>query len=125
MTVRMAACRELASDLPALTKLQKHYWVLETSATPTALLFPWFPGPAKRAKEASTKALFTILLDYVEKRRKAPSPSSDAIDLLLGEGMSNDEIIQFVLSVIFAGIINTGINCTQRHPPLISPLSHG
>jgi hypothetical protein len=115
MTVRMAACRELASDLPALTAFQKHYWILEKSATPTALLLPWFPGPAKRAKEASTKALFTTLWDYIEERKKASVPSSDAIDMLLGLGMSNGDIIQFVLAVIFAGVVNTGINCTSPH----------
>jgi sterol 14-demethylase len=111
----MASCRELASDLPALTTFQQHYWILEKSATPTALLFPWFPGPAKRAKEASTKALFTTLWDYIEERKKAPVPSSDAIDLLLGMGINNQDIIQFILGVIFAGVINTGINCTSLH----------
>lgn len=110
MTVRMASCRELASDLHALTELQRHYWILEKSATPTSLLFPWLPSPAKRAKEASTKALFTMLQDYVEERRKAPVPNSDAVDMLLGLGMSHEDIVGFILGVIFAGVINTGIN---------------
>jgi sterol 14-demethylase len=112
----MASCRELASDLPTLTEFQRHYWILEKSATPTALLLPWFPGPAKRAKEASTKALFTILTDYIEKRKKAPVPSSDGIDLLLGQGIDNISIISFVLTVIFAGVVNTGINCKRLTP---------
>jgi cytochrome P450 len=120
MTVRMATCRELASDLSAVARLQKHYWTLEKSATPAALLLPWFPSPARRAKEASTKALYTMLWDYIEERKAASVPSSDAIDVLLGQGLSNDVIIQFILSVIFAGVINTGINGTSRHP-LFSP----
>ena len=111
----MASCRELGSDLTALTKFQKHYWILQKSATPTALLLPWFPGSAKRAKEASTTALFTMLWDYVEERKKSPVPSSDAIDMLLGEGMNNQDIIQFVLSFIFAGVVNTGMNGTSPH----------
>lgn len=110
MTIRLASCSELASDLPALTKFQKHYSILEKSATPTALLFPWFPGPAKRAKEASTKALFETLWYYIEARKKASVSRSDAIDLMLGEGMSNEDIVQFVLAVIFAGVVNTGTN---------------
>jgi sterol 14-demethylase len=123
MTARMASCRELASDLPALTTLQQHYWILEKSATPTALLFPWFPGPAKRARDASTKALFTTLWDYIEERKKAPVPSSDAIDLLLGMGINNQDIIQFILIVIFAGVVNTGINGTSFHPPTTTGLN--
>lgn len=110
MTVRMASCRELASDPVALSELQEHYWILEKSATPTALLLPWFPGSAKRAKEASTTALFTMLWNYVEDRKKAPVPNSDAIDVLLGMGVNNQDIVQFMLGVIFAGVINTGIN---------------
>jgi cytochrome P450 len=113
MTVRMASCRELASDLPALTKLRQHFWILDESSTPTSLLFPWFPSPARRVKQTSTKVLHTMLWNYVEERKKAPLPTSDAIDLLLGEGLSNNEIIQFVLGVIFAGVINTGVNCTS------------
>jgi sterol 14-demethylase len=118
MTVRMASCRELASDLAALTEFQRHYWILEKSATPTALLLPWFPSPAKRARDASTTALFKILWEYVEDRKKASVPSSDAIDMLLGMGVNNQDIIQFVLGVVFAGVINTGINCA------LFPFSH-
>jgi hypothetical protein len=112
MTIRLASCRELASDLPTLTEFQKHYWILEKSATPTALLFPWFPGPAKRAKETSTKALFKTLWGYIEERKTGSPSSSDAIDLMLSQGMSNEDIIQFVLSVIFSGVVNTGTNST-------------
>jgi len=112
MTVRMASCRELASDLTALTKFQNHYWSVEKSATPTALLFPWFPGPARRAKEDSTKALFMTVWGYIEERKKALVPGSDAIDVLLGQELSNEDIIQCVLGAIFGGVVNTGINGT-------------
>ncbi|GLB42444.1 putative cytochrome P450 [Lyophyllum shimeji] len=110
MTVRMATCRDLASDKEALDKLQHDYWVLEKSATPTALLLPWFPSKAKKDKETSTRNLFTQLYGYVEQRRAAEVPSADAIDLLIAEGLGNHEIISFILGTIFAGVVNTGIN---------------
>ncbi|KAF8890286.1 cytochrome P450 [Gymnopilus junonius] len=110
MTVRMATCDELANDVPTMNEMQRLYWVLEKSATPTALLLPWFPGPAKRRKEAATKELFTKLYTVVETRKAAEVPSSDAIDVLLGQGIPTEHIIQFVLAVIFAGVVNTGIN---------------
>jgi cytochrome P450 len=110
MTVRLAFCRELASDLPALTEFQKHYLILEKSATPTALLFPWLPSPAKLAKETSTKALFAILMNIMEERKNTTVTGSEAIDLLLAQGMNTQDVIQFVLSVIFAGVVNTGVN---------------
>jgi len=110
MTVRMATCRELATDLEALNKLQNDYWILEKSATPTALLLPWFPSKAKKNKETATRNLYTTLHGYVENRRSAEVPSADAIDLLLAEGLGNQEIIGFILGTIFAGVVNTGIN---------------
>ena len=94
MTVRMASCAELGADFKAIEEIQGLYWQLEKSATPTALLLPWFPGPAKKRKERVTMALFTKLHDYVELRKNAAVPSSDSIDILLGQGVLTTEIVQ-------------------------------
>ncbi|KAF8816057.1 cytochrome P450 [Phlegmacium glaucopus] len=110
MTVRMATCAELSDNFKAIEEIQALYWTLEKSATPTALLLPWFPGPAKKRKEQATKDLFMKLHEYVDLRRNAAVPSSDAIDVLLAEGLSNVDIVGFVLAVIFAGVLNTGMN---------------
>ncbi|KAF9457598.1 cytochrome P450 [Collybia nuda] len=109
MTVRMATCRELSTDLDAVTRLQGLYWTLEKSATPTSLLLPWFPGPAKRQKEVATKGIYALLDHFVECRRTADVPTSDAIDVLLSQGNDNQNIIAVIVGVIFAGVINTGI----------------
>ena len=129
MTVRMATCREFAQDIQAVDEVHRQFWILEKSATPTRLLLPWFPGPARRRNDAATKELYMTLYTVVEKRRAAETPSSDAIDLLIAEGFENGEIIQvllflcsfskmnelnirlqFILAVIFAGVVNTGLN---------------
>ena len=94
MTVRMASCAELASDFKTIEEIQGLYWQLEKSATPTALLLPWFPGPAKKRKERVTKALFTKLYDFVELRKNATVPSPDTIDVLLGQGVPTTEIVE-------------------------------
>ena len=94
MTVRMASCAELGSDFKAIEEIQELYWQLEKSATPTAQLLPWFPGPAKKRKERVTKALYTKLHDYVDLRKNAAVPSSDSIDVLLGQGAPTTEIVQ-------------------------------
>ncbi|TFK38287.1 cytochrome P450 [Crucibulum laeve] len=109
MTVRMASCDELAKNPEAIRNLQKHYWDLEKSSTATALLLPWFPGSAKKQQARATKGLYTIISDYVEKRRSADVPSSDAVDILLAQGLDNADIVGFILAIIFAGVINTGI----------------
>ena len=91
--------------------------MLEKSATPTALLLPWFPSTGKKNKEIATKSLYTTLNDYVELRKKADVPTLDAIDILLGKGLTTEDTIAIILAIIFAGVVNTGINCT---PPSIS-----
>lgn len=63
----------------------------------------------------SIRAMYATLRNHVEARKKAAVPSSDAIDILLADGVSNNDIIQFILGAIFAGVINIGANCTLSH----------
>ncbi|KDQ52157.1 hypothetical protein JAAARDRAFT_40504 [Jaapia argillacea MUCL 33604] len=110
MTVRMATCQALSSDIPTVKRLYTLYWILEKSATPITLLWPWLPTPTKRGKDKATKDMFDLLDGYVEMRRRADVLGEDALDLLIAEGDSNKAIIQFVMGVTFAGVINTGMN---------------
>jgi sterol 14-demethylase len=77
-----------------------------------SLLVPWFPTPSKFGKLFSIKSMYATLRNHVEERKKAAVPSSDAIDILLADGASTNDIIQFIIGAIFAGVINIGANCT-------------
>ncbi|KIM87727.1 hypothetical protein PILCRDRAFT_62967 [Piloderma croceum F 1598] len=109
MTVHMASCHELAADLGSIQKMKDLYWTLEKSATPASLLFPWFPSTARRNSQQATKDLYNMVSHHVDIRRKAAALNLDAIDLLIADGADNPTIFRFVLGVIFAGVINTGI----------------
>lgn len=74
-------------------EIQRLYLSLEKSCTPAALLLPWFPGPAKRRKDRVTKELYMTLYGYVEQRRSAAVPSSDAFDVLLAQGLPTTEVV--------------------------------
>lgn len=93
MTVRMASCRELSEDREAVSRLAKHFLDIEKNSTTASILLPWLPSSAKQAKKKATMALYTMLLSYVEARRKAPTPSMDSIDLFISEGISNNSIV--------------------------------
>ena len=94
MTVRMASCRELSEDKEAISQLAKNYMEIEKNGTAiTAVLFPWFPSFALRAKKKATTALYNLLLSYVELRRKSSVPNNDPIDLFISQGLSDDAII--------------------------------
>ncbi|KAF8996245.1 cytochrome P450 [Cyathus striatus] len=109
MTLRMTTCNELAKNYDDIHLLQKYYLDLQKNLSPVSLLLPWFPSIAKRKKEISTAGLYTILKKYVDMRRIAESPSSDAIDVLLSKGEAEHEIIGFILSIISAGVFYTGM----------------
>jgi hypothetical protein len=92
MTVRMATCRELCENKEEVKRLGALYDLMEQSATPTALLLPWFPSRARKTKKQATTDLYLKFNDYVEMRRKSV-PSSDAFDVMIAEGCDNAAII--------------------------------
>ena len=101
MTARMATCRDLTKNEADLKKIKKLFMTLQTSATPTSLLLPWFPSPARKAGKEATTELFTMLYTYVETRRNEES-TSDAIDVLIADGETTQNIVGVSLSLIFA-----------------------
>ncbi|KAF8879392.1 cytochrome P450 [Infundibulicybe gibba] len=110
MTLRMATSREATCDANVVRRLMHMYQVLQESATPTALLLPWLPSRAKRDKAMATQELYVMISGFVQQRRDDKVPSSDAIDVLLEQGLDDNMIMGFIMSVIFAGVLNTGIN---------------
>ncbi|KAJ6538899.1 cytochrome P450 [Mycena vulgaris] len=109
LTVRLGGCRELAEDPVALSRMTQLFDNLEKSATPASLLLPWLPSPARKATKENNRALFALIKSFIEIRRAATVRSSDTVDVLLGNGFSTENIVDFILSVIHAGYLNTGM----------------
>ncbi|KAA1475253.1 cytochrome P450 [Dentipellis sp. KUC8613] len=128
-TVRLATSRALAASPHTLQRMQALYWTMERSATPAALLLPsWVPSRARRAKARATRELYELVLRFVERCRErvergtegegeeggegveGEGEGADAIEVLIRNGDSDAAIVGFVLGVIFAGVINTGMN---------------
>jgi hypothetical protein len=92
MTARMATCRDLAKNGVDLKKIQELFLTLQTNATPASLLLPWFPSPARNRVKQATTEFYTMLCTYIETRRHAEL-TSDAIDVLIADGESTQNII--------------------------------
>jgi len=92
MTARVATCHDLTKNEADLKKIGELFMTLQTSATPATLLLPWLPSAAKKATKEATTALFMMLYTYVETRRHMP-PTSDAIDVLIAEGETTQNIV--------------------------------
>ena len=94
MTVRMATCKELSDNAQVVSQLAKNYWDVEKSATPVAILLPWFPSSARKIKIQATRALYNTIFSYVSLRRKSTTPSVDAIDFFISQGVSDSRIVE-------------------------------
>ena len=88
----MIACHDLTKNDADLKKIGELFMTFQTSTTPTSLLLPWFPSPARKAGKEATTELFTILYTYVEIRRHV-EPTSDAIDVLIADGETAQNIV--------------------------------
>ena len=93
MTVRVASCEEISEDREAVSRLAKHYLDIEKNTTAVGILLPWFPSSARKARQKATTALYTMLLPYVNTRRKASVRSMDSIDFFIAQGLSDDVIV--------------------------------
>ncbi|KAG6860948.1 hypothetical protein C0995_005778 [Termitomyces sp. Mi166 len=115
LAVSLTTCRELAEDSNAVSRLFRQYCLIEKTATAFALLFPWFPGMAKKVKEKATKELYDFFSGYVSSRRKVKDEKrgvdvGSAIDGFIDEGDSDDVIIGYILAILVAAGTNTGMN---------------
>ncbi|KAF8872701.1 hypothetical protein BD779DRAFT_1572082 [Infundibulicybe gibba] len=115
MTTRMATCRELTQNMVIVQQLQVLFQTLERSATPMVLLLA--PHTREEAKNAAIQELFATIGKFMQDRRQAKVPSSNTIDALLDHGLSNQAIVEFVLNITFAGVLNTGINICSASAP--------
>ena len=92
MTARMATCRDLTKNGADLKKIRELFIAIRTSTTPVSVLLPWFPGPARKSINQATTELYTLLYTYVKARRHA-EPTSDAIDVLIAGGETDQKIV--------------------------------
>ena len=92
MTARISTCNDLASNEADLKKLGGQFMTLQTSVTPTSLILPWFPSPARRTVKQVNTEMFTMLYAYIETRRHAEL-TGDAIDIMIADGETTQNII--------------------------------
>ena len=92
MTARMATCHDMTKNDADFKKLTELVWTITDSATPIALILPWFPSPSRVKILWADMKLALTLRNYVEARRHA-EPIGDATDILIAEGETTRDII--------------------------------
>ena len=89
----MATCEDLRKNEAGLKKIAESLWTLRAGPSPTALILPWFPTPAMAKIMMAYYKMTSIIRDHIEARRPA-EPTNDAVDVLIAEGETTQEIVQ-------------------------------
>ncbi|KAF8550961.1 cytochrome P450 [Imleria badia] len=112
MTVRMASCRSLAEDNQCLNQLGSLYEELNTTCTALGIIAPWLPiwGASRRTKIVQEMSQIVGKFVVERSQSEALQVGEDTIDILLCDGMDILGVVNFVMRLIFAGTINTGMN---------------
>lgn len=139
MTVRMGSCQSLIEDNYHVNKLHNLYASLDAACTPLSIIAPWIPIWGGQERTRIIRQMSELIRKFVVERRKAEVLGEDAIDMLVLDGLDDVGIInvsawchlfaetahfhtlgmcQFVMRLIFAGIVNTGMN--GKHHPIFS-----
>eukprot|EP01090_Pellita_catalonica_P001940 TRINITY_DN1163_c0_g1_i1.p1 TRINITY_DN1163_c0_g1~~TRINITY_DN1163_c0_g1_i1.p1 ORF type:complete len:376 (-),score=51.91 TRINITY_DN1163_c0_g1_i1:37-1014(-) len=109
LSCRMLCCDEVANDRDLVKKVTKLFWDLQKGGHALPILAPWYPSTAKRLQKKAGAEIYGLLVPIIENRKNSSEPVNDSLQFLLDEGKSTPEIVQFILSALFAAIINTGI----------------
>ncbi|KAF8688520.1 Cytochrome P450, partial [Rhizoctonia solani] len=109
LTIRAAAAREIADSVEKCKELEQLYWRVETGTTPTSVLLPWLPSDARKRKVSATGAIYNLFDGIIKARRSEDRREEDALQVLMDLGDSTTEVITFIMSVLFAGIVNSGL----------------
>ncbi|EME83524.1 uncharacterized protein MYCFIDRAFT_211364 [Pseudocercospora fijiensis CIRAD86] len=108
LTVRLSACDELADD-PVLREQTLHYFEQIAGATsPLTIMFPWIPSWGKVMRTYGGVRLFMIFKKLTDQR-KVGDKFNDTLQMLVNLKDTPVAVIEFVISSLFAGQNNTGI----------------
>lgn len=86
LTMRTVACNEIAEDPAMLKKTLRLYEEVEKAATPTVVMYPWLPSPAKLKRMWGGAQLYMIFKNIVDVRNKTSRREDDALQFLMDQG---------------------------------------
>lgn len=111
MTIRLTSCNDLANDQNAVTALRGYFDDVEKAVTPFGYCFPFLARNQQKTREDANRSIYFLLRQFVQKRRSATTPSSDAIDWLMSQGLEDDMITSIVMGFTFAAATNSSVQC--------------
>ncbi|OLN96091.1 Obtusifoliol 14-alpha demethylase 2 [Colletotrichum chlorophyti] len=113
LTIRMVGADEIADDPQLLEQTLELFEVIDGSATATSVMFPKFPSPAKVKRTYAGAKLYFLVENIIKKRAASDVKHDDALQYMLDQGDRTFKIVEFMVSALFAGLLNSGINAAR------------
>lgn len=111
ITFRMLGCTEIADDDALRANTLQLYESLESSAGMSMILTPWWLPTVSRFRRLWNGAkLYITVQKIIEERKKKNIRYKDTLQALIDQGDNEDKIVRFIISVIYSGQVNTGLN---------------
>jgi hypothetical protein len=101
LTMRTVGCNEIANDPRLQAKTLSFFETIERSATPSRVIFPWLPTPAKLKQSYAGGALFMMFQGIVNERKKTGKQEEDALQLMIDHGDDVSMIIRVSTQSVF------------------------
>lgn len=116
LTVRAGACREIAENEAEFDRMRKLFMLCERTTSAKTVLMKWWPSESRKAKLNATKELANMFQTVITNRRTSGRKEEDALQVLLDEGCTDNDILQFILTTLFAGQSLCYLSLIQTYP---------
>jgi len=83
LTVRVVGCNDITEDPELLGRTLKLYEYIDSSATATAVMFPWFPSPAVVKRTITGGRLYMIIRKIADERKATGKRGDDPLQFLI------------------------------------------
>ena len=111
LTFRMLGCTEMADNDALRARTLQLYESLESSAGMSMILTPWWLPTISRFRRLWSGAkLYMSVQKIIKERKKKNIRYNDTMQALIDQGDDEDKIVRFIISVIYSGQVNTGLN---------------
>lgn len=110
LTMRAVGCTEIAEDPKMISKTLAIFRSLEGANPATRLVLPWLPTPGHIKRLVAGFRMYLIIKRIIDKRTQEGRRENDPLQMLLDQAMALEDIVGVVISALFAGQINSGIN---------------
>jgi len=109
-TTLLVAPHEMLHDRALLDYTSKTFASIEQDVSPMFLTFPWLPTPTMLRRYYTIIRTVFKIKKIVGDRLKSGPMYNDALDFMIAQGDSEENLIRMVFSLLIAGLFNSGYN---------------